>query len=314
MIEYRQYVYLFTKLLKGFVCMNHTKNILAKLALFGAALIWGSSFILVKDTVDNLPPNFLIAIRFSTGCLILALIFIKRLKKINAEYLWQGAVIGLLLFLAYSTQTIGITDTTPGKNAFLTAIYCVIVPFMFWSVTKKRPDAYNFFAAFLCIIGIGLVSLTQALTIGFGDTLTLLGGVFFAAHLVAVSIFGKDKDPIVVTILQFFYAAIFSWITAFSFETMPSSLSFEAVISIVYLSVFCTAGALALQNIGQKYTNPSAAAILLSLESVFGVLFSIFLGYESLTLKLFCGFALIFFAVIISETKLSFLFGKNGKK
>ncbi len=292
--------------------MNRTKSLLAKLALFSAALIWGSSFIIVKDTVDALPPNFLIAVRFSAGWIILGIVFMKKLKKINLSYLWQGAIIGFMLFCAYSTQTIGITDTTPGKNAFLTAIYCVIVPFMFWGLTKKRPDIYNFLAAFLCIAGIGLVSLTQAFTVGFGDALTLIGGVFYAAHLVAVSIFGKDKDPIVITILQFFYASVFSWITSLCSETIPSAVGSEALWGVVYLCVFCTAGALCLQNVGQKYTNPSAAAILLSLESVFGVLFSVILGYESLTPKLVFGFALIFVAVVISETKLSFLFKKKN--
>ncbi len=295
------------EILKGMIVITRSQKILSKVALFAAALIWGSSFIMVKDTVNELPPNLLLAVRFTIGCLILALVFIKKLKQINLEYLWKGGIIGLMLFLAYSLQTIGMTDTTPGKNAFLTAIYCVLVPFLFWFFTRKRPDIYNFGAAFLCIIGIGLVSLTQAFTIGFGDTFTLLGGVFFALHLVAVSIFGSDKDPVIITILQFFYAAIFSWITTLCFETMPAYVSTESVWSIAYLSVFCTAGALLLQNIGQKHTSASASAIILSLESVFGVLFSVFLGYEDLTFKLVCGFSLIFVAVIVSETKLSFL-------
>lgn len=136
-------------------------NILARGALFSAALIWGSSFFVVKDTVDAIPPNFLLAVRFTVGCIVLALIFHKRLKEIDREYLWKGAVIGLCLFAAYSSQTIGITDTTPGKNAFLTAVYCVIVPFLFWMVNKTKPDIYNIAAALLCLTGIGMVSLTE---------------------------------------------------------------------------------------------------------------------------------------------------------
>ena len=75
-------------------------NILSRAALFAAALIWGSSFFVVKDTVNTIPPNFLLAVRFTIGCLALALIFRKRLKKLNKEYIWQGAVIGLCLFAA----------------------------------------------------------------------------------------------------------------------------------------------------------------------------------------------------------------------
>lgn len=304
-------MYFYQPNLKGLIYIKNSSNIFAKLALFSAALIWGSSFIVVKDTVNILPPNLLLALRFSAACIILGVIFIKNFKKINLTYIWQGGIIGLLLFLAYSTQTIGITDTTPGKNAFLTAIYCVMVPFIFWFFTKKKPDKYNLIAAFLCITGIGFISLNSDFSIGFGDALTLVGGLFFALHLVAVSVFGADKDPILITVLQFFFAAVFSWITTLVFEGASPQINTQCLPGVIYLSVFCTAGALLLQNIGQKYTKPSPAAIILTLESVFGAIFSVALGYETLTPKLFFGFVLIFLSVITSETKLSFLKRKN---
>ena len=293
------------------IYIKGSSKVYAKLALFLAALIWGSSFIVMKDTVDMMAPHLLLALRFSIACILLCIIFIKNLKKINLTYIIHGGIIGLMLFLAYSTQTIGITDTTPGKNAFLTAIYCVMVPFIFWFFTKKKPDRYNLIAAFLCITGIGFISLNSAFSIGFGDALTLVGGLFFALHLVAISIFGSDKDPIVITILQFFFAAVFCWITTLLFENATPQISTQAIPSVIYLAVFCTAGALLLQNIGQKYTNPAPAAIILTLESVFGAMLSVSLGYEILTPKLFLGFVLIFLSVIISETKLSFLKKKD---
>ncbi|MDD3172827.1 MAG: DMT family transporter, partial [Herbinix sp.] len=243
---------------------------------------------------------------------LLSAIFHKRIKKLNKDYFIKGGIIGVCLFLAYSLQTIGITDTTPGKNAFLTAIYCVLVPFLFWAVDKKKPDNFNIIAAFVSIIGIGFVSLNGNFTIRVGDSFTLAGGVIYAAHMVAVAKFGKDKDPILLTILQFGYAAVFSWIVALLFEDFPSEWSVGTITGILYLAVFATSIALLLQNVGQKYTNPAPAAIILSLESVFGVLFSVIFYHESITLRLFLGFLLIFFAVIISETKLSFLF-KNKK-
>lgn len=293
--------------------MNTHTSILAKLSLFGATLIWGSSFVLVKNTVDVLPPAFLLAIRFTIGFLILGIVFYKNLRKIDKAYLWQGAIIGLCLFLAYTIQTFAIIDTTPGKNAFLTAVYCVIVPFLFWLVDKNKPDIYNVLAAFVCIMGIGMVSLTNNLTIGIGDIGTLIGGFFFAAHIVAVAKFGKGKDPIIITILQFGYCAIFSWILTFFIDDISSVVvTGDIVGGMAYLSVGCTAIALLLQNIGQKYTHPASASIILSLESVFGVIFSVILYGEVITKRLFIGFVLIFLAIIISETKLSFLeFNKN---
>ena len=284
------------------------KNVSSKLALFGATLIWGSSFLIVKNSMDVMEPHVLLGFRFTIGCLLLSLFFYKRLKNLNKDYFIKGAVIGIFIFLGYSLQTIGITDTTPGKSAFLTAVYCVIVPFLFWLVNKSKPDIYNVIAAIVCVLGIGLVSLNGDFSIHKGDAFTLAGGVFFAAHIVAVAKFSKDKDPVLITILQFGYAAIFSWIIAFLFEDMPKTWDVGTMIGLAYLAIFATTVALLLQNIGQKHTNPSSAAIILTLESVFGVLFSVVFYHEEITLRLFLGFLIIFIAIIISETKLSFYY------
>lgn len=282
-------------------------GIIAKSALFLATLIWGSSFIFVKDITNIWPSAFLLAFRFSVAFILLCLIFHKKLKIINKEYLISGCIIGLMLFLAYYTQTIGITDTTPGKNAFLTAVYCVLVPFLFWAIDKTKPDKFNIISALLCITGIGLVSLTETLTIRFGDLLTLVGGFFFAAHIVCIAKFTKNKDPLIISILQFGFAAFFSWIVTITTETIPTDFNLPILGGALYLSIFCTAIALSLQNFGQKYTNPSAAAIILSFEAVFGVIFSVIFYKEILTTKIILGFILIFISIIISESKLNFL-------
>jgi len=169
------------------------------------------------------------------------------------------------LFLEYCSQTIGITDTSPGKNAFLTAVYCVIVPFLFWITEKSKPDIYNILVAFACITGIGLVSITSNFKIGMGDSLTLVGEFFYAAHIVAVAKFCKDKDPVLITILQFGYSAILSWIATTIFEPKISGISTDMIGNILYLAFGCTAAALLIQNFGKKYTAPSASSIILSL-------------------------------------------------
>lgn len=279
----------------------------AKIALFMATLIWGSSFIVVKNSMDVMQPHMLLAFRFTIAAILLSLIFRKRLRNLNKDYWIKGGILGTFLFLAYSLQTIGITDTTPGKNAFLTAIYCVIVPFLFWLVDKKKPDKYNIIAAFVTMIGIGLVSLDQALNISMGDTFTLAGGIVYAAHIVAVAKFSGERDPILLTIIQFGYAAVYSWMIGLTFEEFPTTWTIGSVSALFYLAVFATAVALLCQNIGQKYTHPAPAAIIMSLESVFGVLFSVLFYHEIISLKLFLGFSLIFIAVLMSETKFSFL-------
>jgi len=286
-------------------------GIYPKLALFLAALIWGTSFVIMKSTVDIFPPSVLLGIRFTIGTVLLSVIFYKKLKLLNRDYFIKGGIIGLMLFTAYFTQTWGLTDTTPGKNAFLTAAYCVMVPFLMWFVTKKAPDRYNITAAILCLTGIGFVSLTQGFSISFGDSFTLLGAFFYAAHMVVIAIFSKDKDPVLLTILQFGTSAILSWFVSLFGAKMPESIPVASVFGIFYLGIFCTGIAMLLQNIGQKYSDASSASIILSLEAVFGVLVSILCRTENLTFSMAFGFILIFISVIISETKLDFLKNKN---
>ncbi len=284
---------------------NHAMG--GRLALLTAAVIWGSSFIVMKDAVADVPVFQLLAIRFTLAGLLLALLFHKRLMQSEKSILRHGAICGVLLLSAYAAQTFGLMTTTPGTNAFLTAVYCVMVPFMSWGFFRKRPTTYNWAAAVLCILGIGLISLSEDLTIGAGEALTLLSGVFYALHIMALSRFGKSDDPIALTIVQFAVVAALSWICTLLTERGTALPAPSIWPQLLYLTIFATAATLVLQSVGQSLTPPSQSAILLSLESVFGVFFSVLLGRESLTLRLGFGFALIFISVIISETQLSFL-------
>lgn len=302
------------------------KSFIPKLALFAAAFIWGSSFIIVKDTVDTISPIFLIAVRFTFASLVLSLCFHKKFKMINKEYIRQGAIIGFLIFGAYAFQTLGITDTTPGKNAFLTSIYCVIVPFLYWIINKTKPTIYNFIAALLCITGIGLISLNESFGIRFGDALTLGGGFFFALHMVAVTKFNSitvsdkneviSKDSVLLTIIQFAFGALFSWVLFLLTDDFPSAdaiFNVPTFFSILYLALFCTTIALLFQNIGQKHTAPAPASIIMSLESVLGVIMAVIFYGEQLSVRLVIGFVLVFTAILFSEIKPSLSSFKKAK-
>lgn len=283
------------------------KALAGRLALLSAALIWGSSFIIMKDALNDVPVFMLLGIRFTIAAILLGVLFFRRLRSLSGQLLRNGALCGLLLVCAYATQTYGLMGTTPGKNAFLTAVYCVLTPFVAWMLFRSRPTVWNWLAAVTCLAGIGLVSLNGSLTMGAGDALTLLSGLFYAFHLLALSRFSQKHDPIVLTIVQFASTAAFSWPLSLLVEHGVPFPAPAVWPQLLYLAVFATAAALLLQTVGQKLTPPSQAAILLSLESVFGVAFSVLLGAETLTLQLLCGFALIFVSVIISETQLSFL-------
>lgn len=289
--------------------MKKPPRFLPQGALLSAALIWGLSFVVIKNALDVFPPMLLLAIRFTGAAAILAAVFFRRLKKIEKGLLLNAAAAGACLFLAYASQTIGITDTTPGKNAFLTAIYCVIVPFLFWATGGERPNLWNLLAAALCLAGIGLVSLSEGLTIGMGDGLTILGGFLYAVHIVVLSKRCGGYDASLVTIVQFLSAAVCAWIAAAFTETFPpaSAFTWQSAWELSYLTVLASAAAILFQTFGQKHAQPAAASILLSQEAVFGVACSALLYGEELTLRLVLGFAVIFLAVITSETQWSFL-------
>ena len=288
------------------------RGALAKAALLVATLIWGSTFIIFKDAMNGLPPLFILAFRYLVATVILSAVFFKKLRLINKTYLWQGAVLGVFLAAAYIFQTYGLQGTTPGKNAFLTAVYCVLVPFVSWAFFGGSPDRFNFLAAATCLAGIGFVSLDGDLSVMPGDWLTLVGGVFFALHIAFVARFNSDKDAVTLTLVQFFTAGVICGAGSLCFETLPSSVPPAAWTEIIYLAVCGTAVAMLLQNVGQKYVSSSSAAIILSLEALFGVLFSVIFGYENLSVKLVIGFALIFFAIITSETKWKFVRRRGG--
>ena len=285
---------------------------LARAALLTATLLWGSSFAILKNTLDSLPMFFILAFRFLVAGAVLCGVFYKKLRLLNMRYVKSGVIIGGCLFMAYWLQTVGLAHTTPGKNAFLTAVYCIIVPFMFWAVDKTRPDKYNIIAAITCLVGIGLVSLTDSLTVQTGDYMTLFSGFFWAAHIIAVSKLSQGQDPVLLTIMQFFMCGLCSAVGFLLTESVSVTAVTDAGFELFYLTALCTAVTLLCQNWGQKRLPPSNAAILLSLESVFGVLFSVILYHEQVTPRLATGFCLIFAATIISETKLSFLKKKTA--
>lgn len=298
------------------------KNKIKYLASFGlllASIIWGGAYVAVMSSLDMIPPLYVMAIRFTIALIGLSLVFFKRLKKITKGDLIAGIVLGVLMFMSYIFQTYGLKYTTASKNAFLTTSYVVMVPFLNWMISRKKPDSYGIFAAFLAIVGIGFLSLQGDMSINPGDLLTLMCGVFFALHLIYIDRFTVKSDPIILTVLQIGVSGILSWICAPLVDgALPSiqggQAMSELVMSLLYLGIASTMVGFLLQNIGQKYTEPSTAALLLSMESVFGVLFSVLMLGEVLSVRMAYGCILIFVAIIISETKLEFLQGRRLKK
>ncbi|WP_231701788.1 DMT family transporter [Crassaminicella thermophila] len=149
-----------------------------------------------------------------------------------------------------------------------------------------------------------------------GDLLTLLCALFFACHITSIGYFSKDKEPIVLSIIQFAVTAILFTISALLFEPFPIHVQASVLKAVVYLSLACTVFAYTVQNVAQKYTSSSHAAIILCLEAIFGTILAIILLGEILTLKMLIGCIIIFLGIFITETKLDFMKKKkqNEKK
>lgn len=288
--------------------MNYGKyEKLGRLALIATTLIWGTSFVILKSTLDNITPLWILTLRFSGAAVVVFLAVLPRLKKIDRQYLKGGILMGTFLATAYTVQTYGLVFTTPGKNAFLTATYCILVPFLYWGIYKRKPDKYNISAAVICLVGMGFVCLQDDLSVNIGDLLTICCGLFYGLHIIVTARYVEDRDPLLLTMIQFAVAAVLCLVFASIFEPKPQSLPVSSWWAIAYLSLMCTGACFLFQTFGQKYTPPSAAALIMTLESVFGTALSIVLGQEILTAGIIIGFILIFIAIIISETKLEFL-------
>ena len=291
--------------------MNNKAN-LGRTCLILTTLIWGSSFVILKSALDSITPLWVLAIRFSGAAILMLIACLPRLKKLDKRYVTGGCLMGLCLAAAYIVQTYGLVYTTPGKNAFLTTTYCILVPFLYWAISGKRPDKYNIIAAFVCLVGVGFVCLGNDLSINVGDMLTILCGLFYGLHIIVTSRTAENRDPVIITMLQFAAAAVVCFIGAVLFEPAPHDIGSGTWLSIAYMTFICTGLCYILQTVGQKYTPPSQTAVILTLESVFGSAISVILGVESLTFNIALGFFLIFIAIITSETKLDFLNKKRS--
>lgn len=287
--------------------MKLKKSTIADLALLIVAIIWGSGFIVTKNALDNIGPFYLLFFRFIVASTVLGAIVFKKLKNATKEDIKAGLIIGLFLFAGFATQTVGLQYTEAGKQAFITATNVVMVPFIYWGISKKRPDKFEVFAAFLCLVGIGILSLNRDFTMNLGDSLTLLCAVLFACHISSTGYFAKELDPYVISVVQMATAAVLSLIFALIFEGTNFSLEKNTVLPILYLAMFSTMAAFLIQTVAQKYTSSTHTAIILSLEAVFGSTFAIIFLKEALTIKFFIGCMAILISVITAETKWEFL-------
>lgn len=285
------------------------KNFKSEIYLLLIALIWGTGFIATKIASDNGMKTYnLLFFRFFISTILLySLVKYKKIKVKRNDYL-VGILLGSILVSGYAFQTFGILYTTPAKNALLTGLNVIFVPYISYGFFKTKIDRYTFIASILAFIGMYMLSgnfLSSIDNFNKGDFYTVLCAISFALHIVITGYFGRKINFISLSYIQFLVATIQTLILSIYYGHFEI-INIVAFSNSLYLGIFCTFICYTLQIYAQRNISSSKTAILLSMEVVFATILSIFLGYDKFNYIILLGSVFIFLGIVISETKLKF--------
>jgi drug/metabolite transporter (DMT)-like permease len=274
------------------------------------ALIWGGGFVASNLSLGELTAYEAMAGRFVVAAFVLGVLYRRHWACLDRPTLIRGAVLGLFLYLAFLFQTVGLVFTTPAKNAFLTAVNVILVPFLGWILFRRRLDGFGLAGAVLALAGVALISWNGDGGLQLGDGLTLVCAVGFALHIFFTGEFlCRGSDAVGLTLVQMSVAALLAVLAAgaaalsgFTDHKGGADLAASAG-AVVYLGFVSTAAAFLLQTVSQKLTTQTRAAVILSTEAVFGAGFSALLLGEVLTVRTLAGSALVFAAILVAELR-----------
>lgn len=280
---------------------RNMKKYLGMIGLLTVTIIWGGGFVASEMALETLTPFQIMAVRFVIAAALMAGMGGKHLKSITREEIRCGFFLGAALFGAFALQIIGLQYTTPSKNAFLTATNVVMVPFIALVIYRKKIEARSLVGAVMAIVGAGVLSLNQDFSLGLGDGLTLLCAVCFAMQIFLTGEYVGRIRPTVLNFLQMATAAVLSVAGLAITGGFSFAASGKSILAVLYLGVVSTTITYLLQTVSQKYVDETKSAIILSMEAVFGTVFSVIILHEAITVRMILGSILILSAVLISE-------------
>ena len=278
------------------------KTLLADLGLAYAAAIWGSTFIIVKQSLTAIDPVTLVAYRFllAAGLLLVFLLVTRR----NPLQDWRkGIFLGAILFFLYVPQTIGLGITTAANSAFITGLFIAFVPFLSILILKKRPRKAQWAAVVVSLAGLWL--LTGGLKqVNPGDLITLSAAFTYTCHVMLSDRYISDRiDLYIFAFQQFLTVGLLSLITALLFKLPLTIGTSSALVSTIFLAVFPTLSAFVVQFKAQQVTSPVKVSLIFALEPVFGALFAWTVGGEKFIPMQAFGGLLIFTSILISTVE-----------
>ena len=267
------------------------------------AIIWGFAFVAQRVGMDHIGPFAFNAARFVLGSLsLLPLIWLLPVtEKQNVKELVLGSLVaGFMLYAGSSLQQIGLVYTTAGNAGFITGLYIVLVPFfaLFWG---QSTHASTWLGALLALAGLFLLSVTDELTLAYGDLLELAGAFFWAGHVLIIGWYSRKVDPLRLALGQFIVCAILSVISMLLWESLDLSSVQDAWLPIAYAGLLSVGVAYTLQVVAQKHAVASHAAIILSLEAVFAAIGGWLLLNEVLGWRGLLGCILMLTGMVVSQ-------------
>lgn len=277
--------------------MTKTKGVIYEI---GTAFLWGSSFVVTKILVDNLPPFLLATVRFFVAAIVLTIICYKKLKLVDKKVICRGAILGLFYALGISLQSLGVMYTSAGRTSFVAQSISIIMPFLELIILKSELKNKILLSALVCLIGVGLISLDNAEGINKGDLFVFASVFCFALQIVLMPLFMKDSDVELLNIFLFAFAGIVALIIGLFVGGKVSPLNMTGILALMYLSVFCTGIPLLMQSKAQSILPPSIITLFNGLQPIFASVMSYFVFGEMWTLKGLIGAALILISIVIS--------------
>lgn len=273
-------------------------------SIFGliiVTIVWGGGFVASDLALDSMRPFQILAVRFGLAAVLMGLVSMKNLKGITKSEIKAGGLMGLALFAGFAFQIVGLQYTTPSKNAFLTALNVVMVPFIAFVILKKKIGIKGIIGAVLSVTGVAVLSLNGDLTLSLGDALTLLCAVGFAFQIFLTGEFVKNNRVSALNFIQMATAFLLSVVSLCISGEIDFAVTASGILSVLYLGVVSTTVCYLIQTACQQYVDETKSAIILSMESVFGTLFSIWILHEVVTPRMLAGCAIIFIAVLIAN-------------
>lgn len=274
------------------------------LLLLLAAAIWGFAFVAQRMGMDHLGPLTFNAIRFFMGAAALAPVVYWRGRNGQAAPwrvdLRRGTVLGLVLFGGATLQQWGMVYTTAGKAGFITGLYVVLVPFLGLFI-GQRTKARTWVGAVLALVGLYLLTITGRLVMSLGDSLVLVGALFWSAHVLLIGRWARHTEPVRLAALQFVVCGAISAVVGVPLEQPTLGAVAGAAGPLLYAGLASTGIAYTLQVVAQRHAPPAHAAIILSLEAVFAVLGGMLVLGETLPARGLVGCALMLAGMILSQ-------------